>query len=386
MGKAQQYSKSPAIPQAVVPVQQFASPVPVFATGEYHRFDTAVHNGMGQSKLNAAGSFGEDSLVVAFPPNKRKAVEVPQWEGGAAVDASGGSSGPRRGMRKAAARQTSRGPTTPGAQANSAGADANTPGGSACRYDSSLGLLTKKFIQLIESAEDGTLDLNKAADTLKVQKRRIYDITNVLEGIGLIEKKSKNNIQWKGVGMSGAEGTRPDVLGAAEEVERLQNDEKRLDEHIRTMRDSLRVLNEDAWNKQRLYVTHEDILSLPCFLAKRVIAIKAPMGTTLEVPDFDEGMDYPNRRYQINLKSNAGAIDVFLVSQCLGAEGGDIKADSPMKPPPQTMGAAPHGSPFTRIEAPQMDPDYWLDDATAPQLGISDIFGETDPSSFFITH
>lgn len=65
------------------------------------------------------------------------------------------------------------------------------------------------------------LDLNQAADTLEVmyllarssfdallksdcnflilqvQKRRIYDITNVLEGIGLIEKKLKNRIQWK---------------------------------------------------------------------------------------------------------------------------------------------------------------------------------------------
>lgn len=38
----------------------------------------------------------------------------------------------------------------------------------------------------------------QAADILEVrQKRRIYDITNVLEGIGLIEKKSKNSIQWK---------------------------------------------------------------------------------------------------------------------------------------------------------------------------------------------
>jgi hypothetical protein len=36
-----------------------------------------------------------------------------------------------------------------------------------------------------------------------LQKRRIYDITNVLEGIGLIEKKSKNNIQWKGCGECG---------------------------------------------------------------------------------------------------------------------------------------------------------------------------------------
>lgn len=64
-----------------------------------------------------------------------------------------------------------------------------------CRYDSSLGLLTKKFVSLIQNAPEGILDLNQAAGQLGVQKRRIYDITNVLEGIGLIEKKSKNNIQ-----------------------------------------------------------------------------------------------------------------------------------------------------------------------------------------------
>ena len=38
----------------------------------------------------------------------------------------------------------------------------------------------------------------QAADMLDVkQKRRIYDITNVLEGIGLIEKETKNTIKWK---------------------------------------------------------------------------------------------------------------------------------------------------------------------------------------------
>lgn len=43
----------------------------------------------------------------------------------------------------------------------------------------------------------------KPAHRPQVQKRRIYDITNVLEGIGLIEKKSKNNIHWKGLTASG---------------------------------------------------------------------------------------------------------------------------------------------------------------------------------------
>lgn len=67
----------------------------------------------------------------------------------------------------------------------------------ACRYDSSLGLLTKKFVSLLQGTNDRTLDLNKAAKLLEVQKRRIYDITNVLEGINLLVKVSKNHVRWK---------------------------------------------------------------------------------------------------------------------------------------------------------------------------------------------
>ena len=58
-------------------------------------------------------------------------------------------------------------------------------------------MLTKKFTELLHASPDGVLDLNEAAVTLRVQKRRIYDITNVLEGVGLISKASKNHIRWK---------------------------------------------------------------------------------------------------------------------------------------------------------------------------------------------
>lgn len=66
-----------------------------------------------------------------------------------------------------------------------------------CRFENSLSMLTSRFLDLIHEAKDGVLDLNEAAKKLDVQKRRIYDITNVLEGINLIEKNSKNHIQWK---------------------------------------------------------------------------------------------------------------------------------------------------------------------------------------------
>jgi hypothetical protein len=39
-----------------------------------------------------------------------------------------------------------------------------------CRYDSSLGMLTKKFLNLINKADDGVLDLNHAADMLQVRE------------------------------------------------------------------------------------------------------------------------------------------------------------------------------------------------------------------------
>jgi hypothetical protein len=55
---------------------------------------------------------------------------------------------------------------------------------------------------------------------VQVQKRRIYDITNVLEGIGLLDKKSKNNIQWKG-GQAPVE-TEEEIAALQAEVLQLQ--------------------------------------------------------------------------------------------------------------------------------------------------------------------
>ena len=35
---------------------------------------------------------------------------------------------------------------------------------------------------------------------MQVRKRRIYDVTNVLEGIGLFHKTAKNKVGWKACG------------------------------------------------------------------------------------------------------------------------------------------------------------------------------------------
>ncbi|KAK2085244.1 Transcription factor e2f4 [Saguinus oedipus] len=141
-----------------------------------------------------------------------------------------------------------------------AGPQAPPPPGTPSRHEKSLGLLTTKFVSLLQEAKDGVLDLKLvrpglrddkgAADTLAVrQKRRIYDITNVLEGIGLIEKKSKNSIQWKGVGPGcNTREIADKLIELKAEIEELQQREQELDQHKVWVQQSIRNVTEDVQN------------------------------------------------------------------------------------------------------------------------------------------
>ncbi|KQJ99767.1 transcription factor E2FA isoform X3 [Brachypodium distachyon] len=314
--------------QSLRPPPVFSAPArPPFASpDDYHRFpaptpSSATGSGSGGIGAGGVGADIEEGLIIRTPL-KRKAAreENDASESSDCMIISPGFTGnklltPVSGKAvktsKSKAKNNKAGPQTP---TQNVGSPLNpaTPG--TCRYDSSLGLLTKKFITLLKQADDGILDLNNAAETLEVQKRRIYDITNVLEGIGLIEKTLKNRIRWKGLDDSGVE--LDNGLSALQaEVEDLNLQEQALDERISDMREKLRGLTEDENSQRWLYVTEDDIKGLPCFQNETLIAIKAPHGTTLEVPDPDEAGDYLQRRYRIVLRSTMGPIDVYLVSQ-----------------------------------------------------------------------
>ncbi|XP_062225094.1 transcription factor E2FB-like [Phragmites australis] len=189
-----------------------------------------------------------------------------------------------------------------------------------CRYDSSLSLLTKKFINLLEGAEDGTLDLNKAAETLEVQKRRIYDITNVLEGVDLIEKTLKNMIRWKGFDMSKPKEIERRISALKEELESLYDEDDRLEDEIREAQEKLQALTVDEDKRKFLYLLKEDINKIPHFQESTLIAINAPHGTSVEVPDPNAdlylygNLGLQEKHYQILLRSSMGPIDCYLIS------------------------------------------------------------------------
>ncbi|CAH2035958.1 unnamed protein product [Thlaspi arvense] len=234
-----------------------------------------------------------------------------------------------------------------------------------CRYDSSLGLLTKKFVNLIREAEDGSLDLNYCADVLEVQKRRIYDITNVLEGIGLIEKTTKNHIRWKGVDNLGQNSLGDQIARLKLEVESMQSEESRLDELIRERQEALRSLEEDEYCRRYMFMTEEDITSLPRFQNQTLLAIKAPIASYIEVPDPDE-MSFPQRQYRMVIRSRMGPIDVYLLSK--------YKGDSMETSGSDQNAASGVDTPSLKIVTSDTDlkTDYWFE--SDAEVSLTDLW------------
>ncbi|KAF9209728.1 e2f transcription factor [Haplosporangium sp. Z 27] len=217
------------------------------------------------------------------------------------------------------------------------------PAAKDCRSDRSLGLLTKQFINLLKE-ENGTLDLNMTAVKLKVQKRRIYDITNVLEGIGLIEKFKKNNVRWKGI--SATSNVNKSVANCKtalpinrqrkselmQEKARLEQEYARLLQMRAKVDSSIKSTLTNENTARYAYITVDDIKKADSLQDSLVLAVTTPYETIMKVNDGSLESSQP---FTMNLEHKTQAGDVKLISvvvppQCPGSpfQSSDSSAES----------------------------------------------------------
>lgn len=172
------------------------------------------------------------------------------------------------------------------------------------RQDVSLGMLTRRFLELLLIAPDGSVDLGQVTTSLQTRRRRVYDITNVLDAISLIEKESASRIKW--IGKSPISS----FLWKSQEkfqreIENLKLVEDTLDTFIKGCAQQLFDMTDDLENAAMAYVTYEDIGRLEAFQEQTVIVVKAPEETKLEIPAPTENS------IQVHLKAERGPIMVL---------------------------------------------------------------------------
>uniref|UniRef100_A0A1A8G6B5 E2F/DP family winged-helix DNA-binding domain-containing protein n=2 Tax=Nothobranchius korthausae TaxID=1143690 RepID=A0A1A8G6B5_9TELE len=165
--------------------------------------------------------------------------------------------------------------------------------------ETSLSFLTRRFAKLLSQSVDGVLDLKFVAQELRVSKRRVYDITNVLEGIKLVKKTSKNHIQWLGEKLIAYE--RRDATA-------LIREEEKLDELIKSCARQIGYQCQEFYSRRFAYLTYEDVSQLPSLKEQTVIVIRAPAEAQVRVP-------HPEESLQVHISSINGPIDAFLLSE-----------------------------------------------------------------------
>ena len=201
------------------------------------------------------------------------------------------------------------------------------------RNENSLGELTRNFMNFVKERRNSVININELVKKLKVKKRRIYDITNVLEGIGYIKKVAKNQIVWLNQSILDINtNVKLTELSCDDddlnELENLKKESMLLDNYIEKIKNDFQKLNEQHNTKEYGYVTIEDLKQIVQCDNQNLIAIKAPYGTTIEIPDKESTKEAYNKmdkgddpalvealqmKHQLFMESHGGEITVYLI-------------------------------------------------------------------------
>jgi transcription factor E2F3 len=163
----------------------------------------------------------------------------------------------------------------------------------------SLVKLTHDFIGLLMAQSDEEVDLTDAANRLGAAKRRLYDVTNVLAGIGLIERCGKAKVKWIG---------EPDTPEESEEIAELVARERELRALTAALDECLVTLSGSEDFQKYAWLSQNDIMRLSEGDQMSLFALRGPTDLTIEVPDEDAP-----HTHKIVCTSASGTIDLIKI-------------------------------------------------------------------------
>ena len=157
--------------------------------------------------------------------------------------------------------------------------------------ENSLGQLTKNFINYIKTTGKKSININDLVNELSVKKRRIYDITNVLQGIGFLQKSGKNEIIWtktiNNKSKSKKKSSNSKKVNQSNKqksnIEILEQEKFKLDTDINSFKDEFNSIAKKEEFPKYGYVTKNDLKELSINDNLNLVLIKASKGTAMSI-------------------------------------------------------------------------------------------------------
>lgn len=140
--------------------------------------------------------------------------------------------------------------------------------------------LTRGFIALLQEMDGNEVELVAAEKKLGASKRRLYDVTNVLAGIGLIERCGKSKVRWVG---------QPTPMDDSSINNILMERESEIDRLTLMVDELLKDLSQSELFKEKAWVSEEDVRKLDPDGNTTLFALQGPQSMTIQIIDQDSG-------------------------------------------------------------------------------------------------
>ena len=165
--------------------------------------------------------------------------------------------------------------------------------------ENSLGQLTKNFINYIKTTGKKSININDLVNELGVKKRRIYDITNVLQGIGYIQKSGKNEIIWtktitnknKSKKKSSTKKNNNNNINNNKQkinLEQLDQEKENYEKQINIFKDEFNSIAQKGDFAKYGYITKVDLKKISINDKVDFLIIKATKGTVMNIVDKND--------------------------------------------------------------------------------------------------
>ncbi|EME28310.1 transcription factor E2F isoform 1 [Galdieria sulphuraria] len=170
---------------------------------------------------------------------------------------------------------------------------------------SSLFDLTARFFDILLHSPNGTVDLNFASRKLDVRKRRLYDVLNVCEGVGILDKATKNCVKLRENGAETMTNMQK-FLDLQRQLKMLEDEESEVDREL--------LMHNNPENRSKRNRSHCRLSTVFSKNHQKELFIEAPAGSVLSVLKPKLSTDGVEWLYQIAVKSTGGQVAYKILS------------------------------------------------------------------------